>query len=171
MFEKFGEFDSAEEINRAAAAQLAEGDTQAVLTIAKENGIDPEDAQDYIDGVVDTLTTPLLAATGKIDLEAKDLSIAGVLSDWKDLLLDACMDNIELQFAVRKKGKRVAECMASLIKFAYENKVQVSDKITSITKVNQNGSSVPIRSPLYMGIPTRAQVQQLIRAYYLGDKQ
>ena len=28
MFEKFGEFDSYEEINRAAVAQLAEGDIE-----------------------------------------------------------------------------------------------------------------------------------------------
>ena len=46
MFDKFGEFDSAEEINRAAAAQLKEGDLDAVKTIAEENGLDPEDAED-----------------------------------------------------------------------------------------------------------------------------
>ena len=50
MFEKFGEFDSAEEINRAAAAQRAEGDTEALMQIAIENGIDKEDAQDYAAG-------------------------------------------------------------------------------------------------------------------------
>ena len=35
MFEKFGEFDSYEEINRAAAAQLAEGDTEAIYAIER----------------------------------------------------------------------------------------------------------------------------------------
>ena len=35
MFKKFGEFDSWEELNKAAAAQLAEGDTQAVHAIAE----------------------------------------------------------------------------------------------------------------------------------------
>ena len=45
MFEKFGEFDSYEEINRAAEAQKAEGDTEAILALAKENGLDEEDAQ------------------------------------------------------------------------------------------------------------------------------
>ena len=52
MFDIFGEFNSAEEINVAAAAQLQEGDTDAVMTIARENGIDEDDAQDYIDGMV-----------------------------------------------------------------------------------------------------------------------
>lgn len=49
LFEKFGEFDSAEELNRAAAAQLAEGDIDAIYGIAEENGIDREDAEDYIE--------------------------------------------------------------------------------------------------------------------------
>ena len=47
MFEKFGEFDSYEEINRAAKAQLEEGDLEAIKTIAEENGMDPEDAEDF----------------------------------------------------------------------------------------------------------------------------
>ena len=50
MFDKFGEFDSAEEINRAAAAQLKEGDLDAIKTIAEENGLDPEDAEDFCTG-------------------------------------------------------------------------------------------------------------------------
>ena len=55
LFEKFGEFDSAEELNRAAAAQLAEGDIDAIYGIAEENGIDREDAEDYIDGAAQEL--------------------------------------------------------------------------------------------------------------------
>ena len=62
MFDKFGEFDSAEEINEAAAAQLEEGDIEAVYAIARENGIDREDAEDFIDGAVPELANPLMAA-------------------------------------------------------------------------------------------------------------
>ena len=36
LFEKFGEFDSAEELNRAAAAQLAEGDIDAIYGISEQ---------------------------------------------------------------------------------------------------------------------------------------
>ena len=68
MFDKFGEFDSAEEINRAAAAQLKEGDLDAIKTIAEENGLDPEDAEDFCTGAIDSLTTPLLAAIGKLEM-------------------------------------------------------------------------------------------------------
>ena len=79
MFDKFGEFDSAEEINRAAAARRAEGDTEALMQIAIENGIDKEDAKDYADGIVGELTTPLLAALGKLEVESRELKLAGVL--------------------------------------------------------------------------------------------
>ena len=47
MFEQFGEFDSAEEINRAAKAQLEEGDKEAIEGIAMENGLDQEDVEDF----------------------------------------------------------------------------------------------------------------------------
>lgn len=66
MFEKFGEFDSAEEINRAAEAQKREGDTEAVLVIAEENGIDREDVEDFLDSIVPELASPLMAAMGVV---------------------------------------------------------------------------------------------------------
>lgn len=66
MFEKFGEFDSVEELNRAAAAQKAEGDEEALVALAEENGIDKEDAEDYMDDCADELATPLMAAMGKL---------------------------------------------------------------------------------------------------------
>ena len=74
MFDKFGEFDSADEMNRAAAAQRKEGDNEAILAIAEENGIDKEDAMDFIDGCVAAFVTPLMAAYGKLDIEAKELN-------------------------------------------------------------------------------------------------
>ena len=49
----------------AAAAQKAEGDREALIMLAEENGIDRDDAQDYLDGAVDELATPLMAAVGE----------------------------------------------------------------------------------------------------------
>lgn len=167
MFERFGEFDSAEELNRAAEAQKAEGDEQALVSIAKENGIDVEDAEDFMDGVVEVFTTPLMAATGKLKIESEDIEIDGILSDWKNQIIEMCMDNEDIQIAVRRKGKRLAECMARLIRFAFENKVLVSDKIVNITKVTHNGKEEAMRKPLYLGIPNRMQTEKIIKEYYL----
>lgn len=167
MFEKFGEFDSAEELNRAAAAQKAEGDEEAIFALAQENGIDKEDAQDYLDGLMPALTNPLTAAIGKLQEEEKELELGGILTDWKEQIIAACMDDIEMRAAVRRKGKRLAECMAQLLRFAFENKVQVSEKIVKITKVTHNGREEPMRGPIYLGVPNRAQAEQIIRTYYL----
>ena len=49
MFEKFGEFDSYEEINRAAAAQLAEGDKEAICAIAAAELQPKEIMADWLD--------------------------------------------------------------------------------------------------------------------------
>ena len=169
MFEKFGEFDSAQELNRAAAAQLAEGDTGAVLALAEENVIDPEDAQDYIDGAATELATPLMAALGKLAVEKRELEISGILGDWTEYIEEACAADPAMAAAVRRKGKSLQRAMAELIRFAFEHKVRVSDKIVSITKVTQNGRQEAMRGPLYLGVPDRAQTKRLLRAYYLGE--
>ena len=92
MYGKFGEFDSYEEINRAAAAQLKEGDEEAVYGIAEENGIDREDAEDFCTGAIKELATPELAAIGKLDIEAKELELKGIMADWKNMIAEQCMD-------------------------------------------------------------------------------
>ena len=42
MFDRFGEFDSAAEINETAANLRKEGDTDSLKVLAEENGIDPD---------------------------------------------------------------------------------------------------------------------------------
>lgn len=168
MFDKFGEFDSAEELNRAAAAQFKEGDEKAIYDIAKENGIDTEDAEDYMDGVIEELVTIRSAAMGKLKVESEDLELKGIVSDWKDMLVEECMASEELCVAIRKKDKALKHCLAKLIRFAFENKVQVSNKIVSVTKVTHNGKEESLRSPLFLGIPSKADTKKLIREYYLG---
>ena len=48
MFDKFGEFDSAEEINKAAAGL----DETELKKLAEENGLDEDDAMDYCGGLI-----------------------------------------------------------------------------------------------------------------------
>ena len=42
MFDRFGEFDSAAEINETAVNLRREGDIESLKVLATENGIDPE---------------------------------------------------------------------------------------------------------------------------------
>lgn len=171
MFDRFGEFDSAEEINKAAAERLSEGTeagVEAVLGIAEENGIDKEDALDYINGMTDELVTPLMAAAGKLDIEHKEYEIAGILDEWETHVRELCIEDNEMRLAVRRKGKSLAGCMAVLLRFGFENKVQVSNKILDVTKVTHNGKEEPMHKPLYLGIPTKIEARKLIQKYYLG---
>ncbi len=169
MFDKFGEFDSADEMNRAAAAQLAEGDTAAVLAIAEENGLDKADAEDYIDGMEPVLASPLMAADGKLTVEAADIGIReGILSLWLGQVRQLCAEDPALCIAVRRQGKRLAECLASMVQYSFEHKVRVSDKVVNLVKVRHNGKTVPMQKPLYLGVPDNTQSKNLIREYYLG---
>lgn len=161
MFDKFGEFDSCEEINRAAKAQLEEGDLEAIRTIAEENGLDPEDAEDFCTGAIEELTTPILAAIGKLELEAKDLKLEGALKDWTDSIKQSCMENEEMALAVRRKGKSLKDCMALVLKTAFNAKTQLDDRITK---------AAGLRPPLYISIPGKAQIKEIVREYYLGEK-
>ena len=162
MFDKFGEFDSAEEINRAAAAQRAEGDTEALMQIAIENGIDKEDAKDYADGIVGELTTPLLAALGKLEVESRELKLAGVLIDWTDELKTMCTESPEFALAVRRKGKDLAGYIALTAESGYEYRAVV-EKTTTIKKVIGSHEFA-------IGIPDKRTRRGLAEKYYLGKE-
>lgn len=161
MFDIFGEFDSAEEINEAAAAQLVEGDVEAVMTIARENGIDADDAQDYIDGATGELCSPLMAAFGKIDVETEELQPKEIIVDWINYIKKRCTESGDMTRAVRSKSKRVKGCIAMLLKWSWENSYSVDKDI-----IHLSGIKGP--SAVKMGIPGMATAYRLIDEYYLG---
>ena len=167
MFDKFGEFDSAEEINRAAAAQRAEGDTEALMQIAIENGTDKEDAQDYADGIVGELTTPLLAALGKLKVEKDDLKLTGVLSDWVDELNTMCTESPEFALAVRRKGKNLAGYIALTAESGYEHRAVVDKRIVEKTTTIKR---IMGSHEFAIGIPDKRTRRELAEKYYLGKE-
>ena len=165
MWDKFGELDSAEEINRLAAAELQEGDIDALKVLAEENGLDKDDVEDYIDGLIDTLTTPELAAVGKLDVEMEHLDIKGILRDWVDELKAEIMRDREFAIAVRRKGKSLAGYIALTAETGYTNRAVVHKEIVAKTTTIKNmiGSH-----EFSIGIPTRTERKQLMHTYYEG---
>lgn len=166
MFDKFGEFDSAEELNQKAEELKASGNTEGIYDLAQENGIDKEDAEDFVSGFQEEFASPLMAAAGKIKVESNNLELSGILEDWSDVVLRLCAENIQIAREVRKKSRSLAGCMAELIAFSFENKVQVSDKIVKITKIEHNGKKEPLRGPLYIGVPNNAEAKKIAEKYY-----
>lgn len=162
MFDKFGEFDSADEMNRAAAAQRKEGDNEAILAIAEENGIDKEDAMDFIDGCVAAFVTPLMAAYGKLDIEAKELNPYEIMEDWLQYIKLRCAEEPEMAVAVRRKGKSLKGCIAALLEWSMKNQRPVDNEILKAVRINYK---------VTLGIPGMGRAKKIITEYYMGKEQ
>lgn len=160
MFDKFGEFDSWKEINKAAEGQKAEGDEEALLILAKENGIDKEDAEDYFDGAIQELCTPLTAAFGKLDVENEDLKPKDIMDDWYKYIMTLVAADEQMAIAVRKKGKSLKGCIAKLLKWSFEHQQKVDKDILQAAGVSA--------SKVTIGIPGMGTAHKIIKEYYLG---
>ena len=160
MFDKFGEFDSAEELNKAAEGQKEEGDEAALYELAKENGIDKEDVEDYLDGVVPELVNPLLAAYGKLKVEAAELKVYEIMEDWVQYIKIRCSEDPAMAAAVRKKGKSLKGCIAELLKWSFKNQYTVDGDILKAAGVSASRCT--------LGIPGMGRAKQIISEYYLG---
>lgn len=161
LFERFGEFDSAEEINRAAAGLL--NDTEALRALAAENGIDAEEADDYADGCTPELVNPLMAAYGKLRVEAEELKPYEIMEDWLTYIRARCAETPDMAVAVRRKGKSLRGCIAELLKWSFANAKDVDKDILK---------AAGIKAPrVTLGIPGMGRAKTVITEYYLGQKE
>lgn len=90
MFEKFGELNSFGEINELAENLFNEGDTESLRAMAKENGIQSDFVDMYLQGEIPALCDQLTAALGKIDVEVAELKPKPYTPDsvYASLILD-----------------------------------------------------------------------------------
>lgn len=160
MEHKFGVFGTVEELNRAAAAQKTEGDVEALKALAAENGIDEGDIEDYLDGLADELATPLMAAIGKLELEATELDLQSQLKDWKNYIVAFCSENEDLCRAVFAPDKHLLDVLAEAMIFASKNRVRIPDVLSK--KAGLGYGSV------YIGMTGKADLKRIVNAYYLG---
>ena len=163
MFDKFGEFDSYKEINKAAEGLKAEGDTKSLKELAKENGLDPDDVEDYINGKIDYLATPFTAAHGKLMIEAEDYKLKFIMIDWFNYIYTCAMDskNEQLRLAVRKKDKSLIGCIGHILKWSNKNMEKVDDRLKK---------AAGITGDVRFAIPDMNTVKVLIKEYYGGGK-
>ena len=159
MFDKFGEFDSASELNMSAEGLRTEGDITSLLELAKENGIDVADAQDYADGCMDKLTTPLMAAIGKINVECAELQPKEIITDWVEYVKMQCVESEMVAVAVRRKGKSLKGCIAELLKWSFNNQIPVDKDVISAAGVKA--------SKVTLGIPGMGTAKRIIMDYYM----
>lgn len=161
MFEKFGEFDSWEELNKAAEGQKAEDDKDALMELAKENGICKEDVEDYMDGLTAKLCNPLTAAIGKLEIETADLKPKGIMKDWIDYITKLCSESEKVALSVRKKDKSVKGCIGQLLKWGHDHMKEVDSDIKKAAGFTGN---------VKLGMPGILEARKIIKAYYTEAK-
>lgn len=166
MFDKFGEFDSVEELNAKAAELKAAGEEKRLVELALENGLDKEDAEDYMDGRYSkTLATTLSAAIGKLKVEAEDLKLKGVLADWVEEIKTMATEVPGMAGAIRKKGKDLAGYIAVTADSGYEHRAVVDRRIVEKTKKVRK---IIGTHEFSIGIPDKKTRRELAREYYIG---
>lgn len=154
MYDKFGEFDSVEELNEAARGFLAEGDLKSLREFAEENGLDKEDVEDYIAGEMPELATSISAAMGKFAIEEKEIEKKSKQKKYPLMVIlemaQSIMSDREVLKGIMRKGKRIEE---------------IYKRMESVARKHKQGS-------VGVACGTDRELQEIIRAYYTkGEKE
>ncbi len=160
MYERFGEFNSAEEINETAVNLRREGDTESIKILAKENGIDEDVAEVFIEGTLLYLCDNMTAAIGKLDIEEKDLKAKEIMADWADYIKARCFEDENMAKAVRRKDKSLKGCIGALLTWSFKNQILVDKDIMKAAGVTAGRCT--------LGIPGIGTAKKIITEYYLG---
>lgn len=159
MFDTFGEFDTAKEINELAINLRKEGDRESLNLLAKENGIDLEIAEAFLDGNIDFLCDVMAAAIGKLEVEAAELKPVEIMADWVEYIKGRCLEDDKLAVAIRKKGKSLKGAIAALLTWSFKNAQPVDGDILKAAGVNAGRCT--------LGIPGMGTAKKLITEYYM----
>lgn len=160
MFDRFGEFDSAEELNETAVNLRKEGDTESIKILARENGIDPDVVEVFLSGDLLFLCDSMSAGIGKIEVEEKELKPVEIMEDWVEYLKTRCFESEEMAKAVRRKGKNLKGAIAALLLWSFSNQKPVDKDILKTARVNAGRCT--------LGIPGMARAKQIMTDYYMG---
>lgn len=161
MFDRFGNFDSAEGINETAVNLRKEGDRESLEVLARENGIDREVAEAFWEGELLYLCDGMSAAIGKIEVEEKAVDCGEILGDWAEYIKAQCLEKPEIAKAVRKRGKSLEGCIAALLEWGFRHQRPVDQKILKAAGVHAGKCT--------LGIPGMATAKRIITDYYLGE--
>lgn len=177
MFDRFGEFDTYEEIN--AKADELFGNSEQLKELAEENGIPEEYAEAYLAGEIPFLCDAAAAAVGKIELERQETVLEGVLEDWISYIEQECQEDEALARAVRSKGKSLNGCIAELILASLMNQKHVDKAILRIVEERVKEENINLKQygmdPGWLqytklGFPGSGSAKKLIKKYYLGAR-
>ena len=177
LYEKYGEFGSAAEINRKAEELFGAGDVDGLRTLACENGIPDDFIEMYIGMEIDQLCDDQMAAVGKIDMEVDEMQPIEIISDWADFIRAQCMEDDLFCRQVRRKGKSLEGCIAQIAIWSLINAKPLPDKVIKAmegaAKEHKKELEAAGIQPQWIkytktGAPGSARTRQIIRDYYMG---
>lgn len=161
MYDRFGELNTAGEINELADHLAEEGDVDSIRVLAKENGIDGDIVSAYLEGDIPYLCDEMSAAIGKITVEAAELKPVEIMEDWVEYLKSRCFEDVAMAQAVRRKDKSLKGAIAALLAWSLKNQNPVDKDILTAAGVNQRCT---------LGIPGMGRAKQIMTEYYLGRR-
>lgn len=178
MFDRFGNFDSADEINGKAEELANAGDEEGLKELAKENGIPEEAVGLYLQGEIPQLVDVQEAAVGKLEMERQELAIEGLIEDWISYIETECMESEKMAIAVRRKRRSLNGCVAELLLYSMLDQKPVDSAVLQIVEKEVKIRNIDLKKRAGMeprwlkytkiGFPGMAKARKLIREYYLG---
>lgn len=159
LYEAFGEFDSFGEINELAENLFNEGDINNIRVVAKENGIPEDFVELYINGDIPVLCDAMTAAIGKLDVEAAELKVKGLMEDWIEYIKVQIQENNVLAYKVRSRGKSLKGCIGALLRHSFASQWEVPKEIKEAAKVSAGRVT--------FGVPNMATAKKIISEYYM----
>ena len=174
MFEKFGEMGSFEEVNLAAEGLKNEGDKESLYALAEENGVDKEDAEDYLLGYTQELIPNAISgalAKLKVEISKNTKLYEGqeLINDWISRIRMKVMEEDVFARAVRSKGKSLKGCIASILGWSFKNMVYLDSELVQAACVEEK-LGIGRSQRVALGVPGMRTASELIDKYYLsGD--
>ena len=166
-------FKTVKELNDKAAELKNAGYLSELVKLAEENGLEKEDAEDYMDSddPEDCLCNATMAAIGRLNMEEQDLHLESQMKDWKDFIVQmltdypadhAGEDRDTLANAVFNPDKKLLDVLAAGLKLSSENLITVDMRIIKAAGLPESAA--------YIGMCGRDDLKRIILDYYLGKQ-
>ena len=166
-------FKTVKELNDKAAELKSAGDLSELVKLAEENGLEKEDAEDYMDSddPEDCLCNATMAAIGRLNMEEQDLHLESQMKDWKDFIVQmlkdypvdhAGEDRDTLANAVFSPDKKLLDVLAAGLKLSSENRITVDMRIIKAAGLPESAA--------YIGMCGRDDLKRIILDYYMGKQ-
>ena len=174
MYDEFGKMDL-NGINAKAEELANAGDNEAVIRLAKENGIPEELASMYIEGETYYMCENVTdAALCRIDVEADNIIGAEeIMGDWADYIRSLIMDRESVALAVMDPKKSFVDCVGKLTVYSIMHAEPAPPEIikamkdavtdTQLKKLHMEKRHIEYTK---IGMPGMGTAKRLIREYY-----